>query len=327
MGTNTTVGLSYLTYNILIQDIHNFKCYKKDHTINKNLFFNRLISSYCDDVASSLHQRHSKINDIILQAENTLLKESTLTHIDDYLIQESEAHTSEKLDHHVSISLNKVNLALSEKIEKLIAPLPISTFFRFVFNQYVALRQDERERILFKDEIELIQRAIDTKRSISMDLGLKTKVIISPYKFLSTKHHLYYYIIGTKEESFELYNIHKISNIKILNSKIKISSSLEKTIKAQLSTDLNYGQDKYINCKVVLTEEGVKRWERFYQNRPEVEKIEGNEYYFYAPTTILYTYFLRFLEDAYVAYPASLQRKLKLAYGLACKVYSNLDQS
>mgnify|MGYP003301909086 CR=1 FL=1 len=82
----------------------------------------------------------------------------------------------------ISVLKHKYEKAINEAYQPIKANT-ISNYFRNIFNSYARLPQDERERIIFKDELKLIESAINTNKIINIKLN-NNSIELIPYKIV-----------------------------------------------------------------------------------------------------------------------------------------------
>ena len=106
----------------------------------------------------------------------------------------------------------------------------------------------------------------------------------------------------------------------------KDSITLDREIIKLLETTASRGpqfsfQDAQMTC-VVLTEEGKRKLQMIYTNRPEVDHIDGDRFYFFWPLIQIKEYFKRFGGDAIIVDPENAYNDMKAFYSDALKTYS-----
>ena len=202
----------------------------------------------------------------------------------------------------------------------------ISNYFRNIFNSYARLPQDERERIIFKDELKIIESAITNKKMINIKLN-NTMLELIPYEVVRTNDELYNYLIaGIKIKSgFKFISLHLYKCIHIVKTKKSFELSDEE--KEQFNSILVYGprevERRTVKTKIKLTENGIKKYKSMYLNRPIPTEIDGNIYTFNCSHDNLFLYFSRFGVDAEILEPLNLRNQVIAFHRKAYNKYIN----
>lgn len=114
--------------------------------------------------------------------------------------------------------------------------------------------------------------------------------------------------------------VSNIESIIALNIKFDLNNEiLKKLRKIKETFDPFLGEEETIKLK--LSDKGVILYNRILHNRPVVEKIELDYYYFKCPVDKIYIYFFKFGQEVEVIEPLALRERFLLDYQNALRVY------
>ena len=303
MSKTYKVNLSYLTYVTLLNDAEVFRFIKKDGSINKNLFLNKLIynyhtiinkdiDSFNDEVSSLLKEyklKSNAINEIVTSLNRLLIKKD---------------NSKEKKEYELTfLATNKYIYAFLDIEDNYLVNMNISEYLRKLFNSYILLTQDEREKIVFNEEIDLISRAIKENKKIIYEDNNLTKHEVNPLGIFNSKDHQYIYLIYYVNNSFIPINIYKLNNLRISkNIKDELKEEDKSKLNELLTYDAQYISSSIIDCDIKFTKKGRSLYSKIIINRPKYYKVdkENNIYSFKAPLNQLFQYFSRFGKEVEV---------------------------
>ena len=163
MNNKYKVMLSYYTYSTILNDIDAFRFYKNNGDTNKNKFINKLITNYYEIVNLSIKKLEDNLLSLLKDIKN---KEELVNDI--LKIKERNDDSDSKKEYELTfISTKESNNALLDiEYSNYSYIFTMSGYLRKLFNDYAKLNQDERERIIFKSEIDLINTAIKNNKKI-----------------------------------------------------------------------------------------------------------------------------------------------------------------
>jgi len=313
MNKKYKINLDYFTYSTILSDTESFRFLKKDGTSNKNLFVNKLIYNYHPLFNKNIDQYESYIIDI--------LKEKKLNNkdINDLLEKISRANIKKEEVKEKEYALTFVTNSKYESVfldieDNYLTNFTFSEYIRSLLYSYTKLNKDERERVLFKDEIDLINEAIkENKKVIFLISNINYEV--KPIGIYSTKDHQYLYFIYYLNDRFYPLNLFKINNLrKSRNISDNLKEGALDKLNELLDSDVELISSSFIEAKIELTKSGIKKYKTIFINRPKPYKIENNIYYFKASMNQLFFYFSRFGKDAIVLDNNQLRNRLFYFY-------------
>lgn len=328
MQEKIKVNLSYNVYNLLQKDMEDFRFYFKDNNPNRNLFYNTIVKNMIDnkrnetkvirEKLSTLLNNHIKSNDVL----NDVLEE--LEELYNYKIDDK---TNRSHGYYISFRPSKKYEDLYNEIEEYeLKNNTISNYFRNIFNSYARLPQDERERIIFKDELKIIESAINNKRIINIKIN-NTNLELIPYEVVRTNDELYNYLIaGIRISSgFKFISLHLYKCCHIIKTKKVFDLTNEE--KNKFDEILEYGprevERRTVLTKIKLTNNGIKKYKSMYLNRPIPIEINDDIYTFNSSHDNLFLYFSRFGTDAEILEPENLRNQMIAFHRKAYNKYTH----
>lgn len=324
MSTKYKVILSYFTYSTILNDIDAFRFLKPNGDTNKNKFINRLISNYYETINNNIDKFEKNLLDLLKNVKN---KEDIVYEI--LRAKEKNEESDFKKEYELTfISTKESKDALNDiEYSNYAFIFTISGYLRKLFNDYAKFNQDERERIIFKEEIDLINQAIKLNKKIHFKLISKTenedgktnpeqKLEVSPLGIYNSKDRQFAYLIYYTSSSYNVVNLYKLTDLRMSRS---FRDELTKEIKDKIDNDLDKNDPQYINspiinCQIKLTKKGKKMFTKIFINRPKPYKIEDDVYYFEVSINQLFQYFSRFGSDALVLDNEKLSNRLRNFY-------------
>ncbi len=334
MEEKIRVNLSKRTNDLLLKDAENFEFFKKDGTLNKNSFLNRLITNYHLDYSGKQKEMLGIITSNIfdLNDDPSLIEEAgygILNRLNLY-----SGGTDENSEVHISFRPTRESSDTIEFIETHeLRGSSRSNYYRMLFDSYCSLPQDKRERIIFKDLVDLIEEAIEEDRQIYLlsknNYALSLPgLTLSPYSLSLTREELYNYLLAELNDyhAVRTMRLCRIRSIRILAEKRSFTRDVLDKLDRMI---LNGPQYPYLDeeegpIKVRFNEEGLRMFKVYYLHRPVPTGIEDNIYTFDCSQMQAATYFSRFGENAMILSPEKLSRRMLNFHAAARKRYSQL---
>jgi predicted DNA-binding transcriptional regulator YafY len=220
----------------------------------------------------------------------------------------------EKFDNLISFKPTKSTIEIIDYINQfLLENCSLSEYFRNMFTAYTSLPQDMREKIIFKQNYQLISDAINRKKQIFISVqGAKRATMqIAPYCFSRSKEEIHIYLIYKAEQSCKSIKLSKIQSVTVLDKNTKFNELdiklIEKMQKYGAQFSYDYNEEPIV---VKLTPRGQLLLHKIYVHRPIPDKIEGNIYTFNCSHQQVVQYFLRFGGEVKIIAPASVKREM-----------------
>lgn len=206
-------------------------------------------------------------------------------------------------------------------------------FFRSIFEWYTQKPKFQRERILFHEQLQVLEDAIKNQYEVLLENKNLDKVsCYKPVGIFSTKDENFNYLltIGKKENSDkEMIYPTRLSNILSARAneleKFDISEKLKEKIDEKLEFK-NYTWSEIENIKIKMTQMGYTKYNIVQHLRPNYESkdlLENNEYIleFREATDIIFYYFTQFGGEIEILEPLELREKFENFYRNALKKY------
>ena len=327
MEEKIKISIPKSTYDILIKDCEAFKFFKTNETLNKNQFINTLIMNYYEHFSSDEEKLHDEIKKALNNACS--LNEDLFNDIIKIIAKRENTHITDSTTVSLHFKPTKLSFKAINYIENvLIKNEAISSYYRRLFNSYANHPLNQRELIIFKDNVDLIHKAINKKVKVCITLTSgAVNNDASIYKLASSKDELYNYVLICDTNG----NPHTIRLANILDcSLLSASSNIPENIKEIFERQIKYGAQYPImknetdEIAVKLSDRGIELFKRIYLYRPQVERIDGNIYYFKCSYNQITHYFKRFGNDALILSPTKLGEQMKNYYHYAGKAYKEL---
>ncbi len=309
----------------LMNDAELFDYAKNDGSVNLNAFLKQLLVSYFDKYCDANQQ----LLDMILADLGNLssISKNEANLIADKIIHTYMRNTTYRKDRSIAISLTVSGRSLDilRSIENnLLSQLSLSQYLHDLFDSYLQIPRNNREKIIFKDTFRELNEAIKKRCVITFSSSTVPKKVFSvkPYLIAASKEEQCNYLLCADNQSniprtFRISRIHTIYlSSEIFEHDARIAQELkEAAIKSPQSAS------RKIKASVRLTDRGIQMFRIITKNRPEVLQKEGNIYYFEWPQKQLEIYFSRFGEDAVIISPKECHENMMGFYKKALETY------
>ncbi len=314
MPIKIKVNLPYDIYRCLLNDMDSFGFKKTNGSINKNAFINVLFQNFFQEFSEYEKQIEKKVS-TILQKE-----EKNITYNLISLINESN-NNSDSIQFILS-KANEDNFCIVEKYY--LKNRSISKYFRDMFIFYASRSQNKRELILFKDQANIINNAIQNHKKIIIINKKGRTENLDPYALTSTKEELYNYLVAILSKKIRkviTYKLYKIEKIIILDEDAKFSNEEVCFLKKTIHYGAQFPVNEDVITKISFTTRGLNLLDEIYLNKPTPIKIENNIYYYDCALNQIEFYFLKFGEHIKILEPEFLQKRFCHRYASALKQY------
>ena len=311
---------------ILKKDMELFEFYKKDGSLNRNDFYNRLIVNYYET-----YQRHNEVlfakirkalSDSVSGQEAEDLAYRILQFSEDSL----ERIGSGRKDVTISVKPTRNSSSIFRFIEDtLIRNETLSGYFRDLFASYSLLPQDRRERIIFKESFEMLEKAITSHRKVYFHTAAnETMHIASPYVIQDSKEELFNYLLCEYKDAPYSFRVSRMKKVIVLDEPSSISESVKHYLDMMRKNGPQFAYDARRDTsliKVRLTKRGEEMFRKIYLHRPSPIAKEGDLYIFDCSVGQAYQYFSRFSRNAVVLEPKSLNEDMTKFYAMGSRAY------
>ena len=200
----------------------------------------------------------------------------------------------------------------------------LSSFYRRMFISYAQKTKNEREKIIHKENYELLCRAI--KKGCAVCISLENGYVyngVSLHSVTAAKDEMFNYVLAFSEKKNRTLRLAKIKTVSLLAQKSYIPDESRERLERQAACAAQYpiypSDDQPI--KVRLTEKGKEMFERIYLYRPTPVSVEGDDYIFHCSASQVIYYFERFGAEALVLSPKKIGKFMRNYYYYALKKY------
>jgi hypothetical protein len=302
---------------ILMKDMERFEFYKRDGSLNRNEFYNNLIVNYYEQFEEDQSAIFSHVQDSIRQRNG--MKEQDISDIAADILHYVDKRTyqldGEKFDTAIAMKPTKKSADDIGYIQDcLLGNSTLSSYFRKMFASYALLPQDRREMIVFRQNFDLVNEAIEKDRKIYFTtVNSDAAHIVSPYRIANSKEELFNYLLCTYNGSPYSFRMSRIKQVKILNEARDLSEPFIEVFDAMAEHGPQYSYEMkklHQPIKVKLGERGRKLYRSMYLHRPQYFKVEGDVYWFDCPRSQAFQYFSRLGGNALVLEPEDLREDI-----------------
>ncbi|MBR1710996.1 MAG: WYL domain-containing protein [Clostridia bacterium] len=326
---------------VIRRDAEHFEIYKPNGTeVNLNRFLSMLIVGYYNSYKQERNETAEAIKETVAPyLRSNKQKEELTEQLMDHVILPEVSRRKGKQSIPMSLKPTyDTDPIITEINQSLVGTNDyISQYLRRMLMSYCEKPIYEREKIIFKEKVELLESACSSGRELSFSTTTNPQMIhhVIPYELTHGSEERFNYLLGQEyveafkqnmAVSYRLCRINRPSyglSSGTLDEAIK--QKLEKTKKCSPQYAIN---DETETC-VRLSEKGQQSFQMIYFGRPTVSRKEKAEdgsmlYYFQSSTDQVYRYFIRFnAGEAEVLYPEQLRDNLRKFYEAAFRVYKS----
>lgn len=315
---------------VLKKDCEDFRFVKKDGTPNLNAFINTLIVNYYETFTANEEQLNDEIRDAL-----SILPDHYKEKVHQNIVGLFAKRNYPVADKHNGTTFSFKPTKASEKavtfIEHTASPCEsLSSFYRRMFVAYTHFTKNEREKILHKENYELLQKAV--KKGVRVCIVLQSGVVlnnVSIHSIAQAKDELFNYVLLYNGKSNVTLRLASVRAVSLLAAKSEIPEKNSALFDRQIACAAQYPMystdDEPI--KVKLTEKGKKTFQKVYLYRPTPVSIDGDVYTFDCSANQLLYYFERFGDSALILSPKRLGIFMRDYYYFALKKYRSLYKS
>lgn len=222
----------------------------------------------------------------------------------------------------VQFTLNKKNqdiyyqVLLENKIEI------EAQYIRALCFEYVSVQKYRRERIIFEEKFERLEKYLKEKKKIEIKFNGKYRKI-NPYfiKYADRENRNYLFCFCETTNEYRNYRVLKIENMRLLSEDIEIKDK-EYISEVGKNFDPFLSNKKYI--KIKLTEKGREIMEKTPTNRPRLIKEEDGVLIYECSIKKAKVYFPQFFKEVEILEPTELAKWFKNMYKEAYEKYREL---
>ena len=326
----------------LQQDADRFEAFKKKHgSRNMNNFISCLLLGYYEDYSEERNELAASVRRIL---ENEISDTQILSNMTTCLLNElsprSRNYEKEKKMPHLPYKPTKdtwgfirnIELSSNDTVSSL------SKYLRDMFASYLSLPIYEREKIIFKESVAVLEKAIEKGQAVILSslTGGDRIFRVIPYKLQHSSEEMFNYLLCQsyndyyKTETPFTMRLCRIQKPKIVTGANTVNPEIQHLLDLMSKRTPQYTIYKdEISC-VLITKKGLRTYNRIYHSRPDpledppIENLPdgSRKYYFNHSRDQLKFYFRRFeADEAIVLYPPELAEEIKTFHEDAWKAY------
>ena len=325
MDEKIKLSLPKSTLDLLKKDCEDFKVIKPNGTPNMNQFINTLLVNFYEEFTAGEEELHDNIKSALFSVPEAYKKNAFNEIIK--VIAKRQSHPSPTKE---SATLSFKPTKESERAVCYIETVAlkneaISSFYRRLFIAYSQRTKNEREKIIFKEIYETLEKAVKKGVLVCITLKSSNRVFedMSVYSVSAAKDELFNYVLCYSRKNNHTLRLASIKDVYLLPHKASIPEQNKELFKRQVECGAQYpfypSDDTPI--KVELTEKGKELFKKIYLYRPTPVSTNGNVYTFNCSANQLLYYFERFGENALILSPKKLGIFMRNYYHYALKKY------
>ena len=313
-------------YEILRKDAKDFRILKPSGEENLNAFINNLVMNFYEEFAAD----DENLRESVKSALSTIPEKYAQEAFFEVMKAIAKRETEEDLGKSVSVSFKptKASESVTIYIENvLLKNEAISSFYRRLFITYAKKLKNEREKIIHKQNYELLISAV--KKGMQVCISLDNGHIyndVSIYAIEASKDELFNYALLFSDKKNRTVRLAKIKTVSLLAKSAEIPEKSKKMFARQIVAGAQYPIYPSDNepIRVQLSAKGRELFEKIYLYRPTPLSIDGDVYIFDCSANQVLYYFERFGSEALILSPKRLGIFMRNYYHFALKKYRSI---
>ena len=327
MEEKIKISLPKNVSELLSKDCDDFKFTKESGAPNMNAFINTLVANYYEEFSATEEQLHDDI-DRAISAVPDYYKKQVFSEIVKIFNKREHNQTENKGSCTLSFKPTKVSEKAVVFIEHVVLQdESLSSFYRRMFTDYSQKTKNEREKIIFKENFALLQKAI--KKNKQVCLTLKNGDVMdntAVFAVAPAKDELFNYVLVYQHKTNTTIRLATVKTVSLLSEVASIPEANRTLFERQVACAAQYpmyNSDKE-PIKVQLTEKGKTLFRKIYLYRPTPISVDGDIYTFDCSANQLLYYFERFGDSALILSPKRLGIFMRNYYHFALKKYKTI---
>lgn len=295
-----------------------------DEKIVMNTFINHLIYGYFYHYRDEVSGQSQRIREILRPYIDTpqKLEDAVRSLNEERMEKESQNLRTERTKALHFRAVAKTDSIISDLNDHMLEIRETQArYYRSMLYSYSRLPIYEREKVIYQDTAELLNRACESKREINFTIRNKKRKVHKavPYKLVHGQDERHNYLLCqeineiTNKPFAVSYRLCRIMNPRIIGIEGKIDGQIKNYLDRMERLGPQHSiNDDTISC-VELSEEGRRSYMSIYNDRPILERMDPpdaygkRKYYFQCAQTQLFLYFRRFNPgEATILSPRSL---------------------
>ena len=265
------------SYKKLISDGQSFNILDKHKKVNVNRMINLIISNYLSEYTESLNKSISNTFEI-LKSEG--IENNTATILARKIIWKNDSsnyeYGSRSKDKTLPVRINNSNhVIIEENYYDLQQSISKSNYIRNLLYSYLSLSPFEREKILYKKEIDRIQIAISNELMIRYENKENgNRVELSPYKLCPSTQENRNYLVGRTKNHILTIRLSNLSHVILLKEKAYFGDDFGTYFELMKKNGVQFYIDKVNITKIRMSENAIRVFNRKEFDRPVPKEIE-----------------------------------------------------
>ena len=313
-------------YEILRKDAKDFRVLKPSGEENLNAFINSLVVNFYEEFSADDERLRESIKGALSAIPENYAKEAFSEVMNAITKREKEENFGKSVA--LSFKPTKSSESVTIYIENvLLKNEAISSFYRRLFIAYSKKLKNEREKIIHKQNYELLINAI--KKELQVCISLDNGHVyndVSVYAIESAKDELFNYVLCFSDKKNRTLRLAKIKTVSILAKNATIPEESQGMFNRQITCGAQYPIYSTDNepIRVQLSAKGRELFDKIYLYRPIPKEIDGDVYIFNCSANQVLYYFERFGSEALILSPKKLGIFMRNYYYFALKKYRSI---
>ena len=313
-------------YELLRKDAKDFRVLKPSGEENLNAFINSLVVNFYEEFSADDERLRESIKGALSAIPEKYAKEAFSEVMNAITKREKEENLGKSVA--LSFKPTKSSESVTIYIENvLLKNESISSFYRRLFIAYSKKLKNEREKIIHKQNYELLINAVKNELQvcISLDNG-HVYNDVSVYAIESAKDELFNYVLCFSDKKNRTLRLAKIKTVSILTKNATIPEESQGMFNRQIACGAQYPIYSTDNdpIRVQLSAKGRELFDKIYLYRPIPMGIDGDVYIFNCSANQVLYYFERFGSEALILSPKKLGIFMRNYYYFALKKYKSI---
>ena len=286
-----------------------FEILKKDNrTINRNRFITLVLCGYYDDYLMERGKLYDRILSLISDPVISCSKKVQIaTRVADAIAEQDVPKRKGKNPRCISYKPTAASDRVIDDIQNSAAETEfVAQFLCRMLISYARKPISERERIVFRDQVETIETALTKGRSITFTerWDERQRHEVMPYALACSQEEMYNYLVceelnaETGNAVVKTYRLNRMTKLGSGTRTQPISNKNKHYCEMTVYTAPQYAINADGEICVKLNDKGTRLYNRIYYGRPKYSKIvdEGNYHYYYftCSSDQVFHYFRRF---------------------------------
>lgn len=316
MNEKYKIRVSNNTYYSLMEDMIDFEFFKPNGELNKNSFYNLVISRFYNNY---IYQQEY-IQDVLNEGFSNVNK-NKLVNIAGNIVDKINFEKNSDLDiyyhdKNIYIQVTSETRELYRHIEEnSLKNKSLSEFIRNLLNEYISKPYYIREKYIFLKQYNDICVAIKNKRRVKIHFN-EGDLLFEPYKFeISTNYNRNYLVgfsIGKKRKKVQSIKLSKIKSVTILADYFSLTKDECEYLDSRLEYGPEFLSDKMSKIIIQLDDKGIRSYYLLSKGRPYCKSSNEQTgiFIFECDENYLFNYLKSFGRHVKIIEPLSLKEKL-----------------